>query len=59
MKRKSLYDLQSRWDDERANQRIAQLRASIRPQVQQDRRWMVPIMGGAALLALLFAGLTP
>jgi hypothetical protein len=59
MKRGSLYDLQSRWDDERAAQRIAELRASIRPQVQQDRRWMASIMAAAALLALLFAVVTP
>lgn len=55
----TLNDLQSRWDDERTSQRIAQLRAAIRPTVQQDCRWMLPVMAGAAMLALLFAGLTP
>jgi hypothetical protein len=51
MKRPNLYDLQSRWDDERAAQRIAELRAAIRPTVQQDCRWMVPLLAcGVALI---------
>lgn len=55
----TLHDLQSRWDDERTAQRIAQLRAAIRPTVQQDCRWMVPVMIGAAMLVLLVAAVTP
>lgn len=53
--RETLYQLQSRWDDERVAQRIRELRGMMR----SDLRWL-PIVGAiVCVLAIAFAALTP
>lgn len=55
MTRETLYQLQSRWDDERAAQRIRELRG----QIQSDLRWL-PVIGALLFVAALgFAAITP
>ena len=57
--RETLYQLQSRWDDERtagaARAAIGELRARMR----SDSRWLPLALLVGALLAIAFAALTP
>ena len=52
--RESLYQLQSRWDDERAAQRIRELRGMVR----SDLRWLPLIAGTLPLLVTAAAALS-
>lgn len=56
--RETLYQLQSRWDDERARQRTDALRDQIAPTVAADRRWLPILIPLLVLLAELAAGVS-
>ena len=53
-RRETLYQLQSRWDDERVAQRIRELRGMVR----SDLRWLPLIAGTLPLLVIAAAALS-